>query len=268
MRYQEYTPGEALKPFVKCYYLSEHDKNPALTDRAFATGCIEVMFNVGEGRWQTGRGTDFVTTPSVELWGQIIEPLTFKSVGKNTMFGIRFYTHTASLFLEDSIALFNNKVSDFVSIAGIAAHVLHQQLIETTSPQSRISLIEAFLLKRLSRREKRIHNFRLVDSVIAELKSDDFFDNIQNVANHYGISSRYLQKLFLQYTGLTPKLYHKINRFQKGLVLMGKHESLTSVAYDCGYFDQSHFIRDFRFFTDLTPSIFEPENSSAILASK
>jgi AraC-like DNA-binding protein len=100
------------------------------------------------------------------------------------------------------------------------------------------------------------------------LKQDDFFDNIENVASRYGISSRYLQKLFLQYTGLTPKLYHKINRFQKSLVLVSKKNMpLTSIAYDCGYFDQSHFIRDFKSFTGFLPSAGIIENSSAILAS-
>jgi len=101
-----------------------------------------------------------------------------------------------------------------------------------------------------------------------ELTRDDFFDNIENVAARYGITSRYLQKIFLQYTGLTPKLYAKINRFQKSLVLVGRGDlSLTSIAYQSGYFDQSHFIREFRSFTGITPSGFDGENSSAILAS-
>ena len=100
-----------------------------------------------------------------------------------------------------------------------------------------------------------------------EIRQDDFFDNIENVASRYGITSRYLQKLFLQYTGLTPKLYSKINRFQNSLRLVTKKEiSLTSIAYDCGYFDQSHFIREFKSFTGFTPSAYALENSPVTLA--
>ena len=102
-----------------------------------------------------------------------------------------------------------------------------------------------------------------------ELKQKDFFDNIENVASRYGITSRYLQKLFLQYTGLTPKLYTKINRFQNSLRLVTQNNnSLTSIAYDCGYFDQSHFIREFKSFTGLTPSGYTSAGSSITLLSQ
>ena len=108
----------------------------------------------------------------------------------------------------------------------------------------------------------------LINNVIHELKREDFFDNIENVASRYGITSRYLQKVFVQNTGLTPKLYGKINRFQNSLQLVAKRNtSLTDIAYQCGYYDQSHFIREFKSFTGFKPSAYNPENSSAILAS-
>jgi AraC-like DNA-binding protein len=88
------------------------------------------------------------------------------------------------------------------------------------------------------------------------------------VAARYGITSRYLQKLFVQYTGLTPKLYSKIHRFQNSLQLVIRNESpLTAIAYDCGYFDQSHFIREFKSFTGITPSGYMPDQSSVTLAA-
>jgi AraC-like DNA-binding protein len=102
---------------------------------------------------------------------------------------------------------------------------------------------------------------------MSELNKEDFFDNIENVASRYGITSRYLQKLFLQYTGLTPKLYTKIHRFQSSLALVAQKEApLTSIAYDCGYFDQSHFIRDFKAFTGTTPSDYALDDSSLTFA--
>jgi len=134
--------------------------------------------------------------------------------------------------------------------------------------QQRIRLVEDFLISRLFLFEKRVDKINLISEVIHELKQEDFFDNIENVASRYGITSRYLQKIFLQYTGLTPKLYSKINRFQHSLQLVAKRQtSLTDIAYECGYFDQSHFIREFKSFTGFIPSGYNPENSSAILAS-
>lgn len=267
MKYQEFSPGEALKPYVKCFYLIDYD-DIVVQDRAFAMGCLEIMFNIGDNAFETGRGNDFSRTPKSELWGQIIKPLTFRSLGKNKMLGARFFPHTASLFLKEPINLFNDGVSDFNYVAGKDAEELHQKLWETPALKDQLRLFEGFLMRRLQRFEKKHQKFQLVNDVMNELKRDDFFENMERVASRYGISARYLQKLFLEFTGVTPKLYHKINRFQKSLVLTGRQDvSLTSIAYACGYFDQSHFVRDFRFFTDLAPSAFDPKTSSALLMS-
>jgi AraC-like DNA-binding protein len=103
----------------------------------------------------------------------------------------------------------------------------------------------------------------IVNGVLNDLRQEDFFHNIETVAARYGITARYLQKLFLQYTGLTPKLYSKINRFQNSLRLITQNDcSLTSIAYDCGYADQSHFIREFKSFTGLTPSGYMVDSSA------
>ncbi|HEY5825191.1 MAG TPA: AraC family transcriptional regulator, partial [Cyclobacteriaceae bacterium] len=59
----------------------------------------------------------------------------------------------------------------------------------------------------------------------------------------------------------TPKLYGKINRFQHSLGLINqKDTSLTDIAYEAGYFDQSHFIREFKSFTGVTPSSYSPQS--------
>ena len=268
MKYTEIAPGESLKNYVKCFYLYESETSVSFVDKAFATGCIEIMFNLGNGQWQTEENGNFITTPGIELWGQIIQPLSFKSLGKNTMFGIRFFPHTASIFLNDNVELFNNKVTDYKNVAGNAVHQLHVKLLAPQALDKRVEITEAFLLQRLSLSEKGLNRIHLIGNIIRELKQEDFFDNIDNVASRYGITSRYLQKLFLQYTGLTPKLFSKINRFQNSLLLVAKqNESLTSIAYECGYFDQSHFIREFKSFTGSTPSGYNPENPSAVLAS-
>ena len=224
--------------------------------------------HLGTGTWQTAINNAFITTPPVELWGQIIKPLTFKSIGKNTMFGIRFFPHTAACFLNQNMEQFNNRVSNFSDLMNSQTRTLHLKLLETNDLNKRVEAVENFLLQRLSSAAKRLDRIRLIGNIIIELKREDFFDNIDNVARRYGITSRYLQKLFLQHTGLTPKLYSKINRFQNSLLLVAKkNDSLTSIAYECGFFDQSHFIREFKSFTDKTPSEFNPENTSAILAS-
>jgi AraC-like DNA-binding protein len=267
MDYQEIQPDSRLRQFVKCYYIYQAGSDEAFEDTVFPSGCMEIIFNLGTGNWQTAAGEEYVTTPPIELWGQIIKPLPIKSIGKNTMLGIRFYPHAAAFLLNDKAELFNNQVSDFQYLSGNVAVELHARLLETTNWQTRVQLIEHFLLNRFSIGERKLTKVEMMSSIMNDMRQDDFFDNIEGVAARYGITSRYLQKLFLQYTGLTPKLYSKINRFQNSLRLVTQNDtSLTSIAYDCGYADQSHFIREFKSFTGVTPSGYLGESSALTVA--
>ena len=267
MQYTEIRPGDKLTPYVKCYYIYQAEADVAFDDTVFPSGNVEIIFNLGTGKWQTAVGNGFATTPAVELWGQIIRPLPIRSIGKNTMLGVRCHPHAAGCFLNGKIDVFNNQVVDFADVEGKAVNTLHSKLQETTEWNKRIELVESFLMRRLLSAEKKAGQMAVVGDIMNELRHEDFFDNIENVAARYGITSRYLQKLFLQYTGLTPKLYTKINRFQNSLRLVTKRElSLTSIAYDCGYFDQSHFIKEFKSFTGFTPSGYSSATSPVALA--
>lgn len=268
MIYQEHKPSQALGKYVKCYYTLEHDDHLITEDYAFATGCIEVMFTLNGSAWYVKINDDYAQTSDVELWGQILKPLPFRASGRSQVFGIRFHPAAAAFLLNDDVSLYNNSVLDLSSVAGKAIRDLHGRLQDAKSLEQRITLVDDYLIKKLADRANVTSKIDLVRQVMTEVTKKDFFDNIENVAERYGITSRYLQKVFVQHTGLTPKLYIKINRFQNSLVLMGKKEmTLTSVAHTSGYFDQSHFIREFKSFTGLSPSAFAPDNSTAILAS-
>jgi AraC-like DNA-binding protein len=261
MIFREFEPGSRLKSYVKNFFYYESFSAREFSDTVFPSGCMEIIFNLGTGKWQTASGSSYTTTPKIELWGQIIKPLPIRSIGKNVMLGVRFLPYTASSFFRENIEEFNNQVIDYGAIEN-TVNVFHQKLLDANDLSQRIMLLEEYLWNRFSLSEKRKSKITLIHSIMQELRRDDFFDNIENVASRHGITSRYLQKLFLQYTGLTPKLYSKIHRFQNSLTLIIKNDALlTDIAYDCGYADQSHFIREFKSFTGLTPSGYAPEKS-------
>ena len=268
MNYQEYKPSKVLETYVKCYYTLECEEGSVLEDQAFATGCIEVMFTLHGSRWQTKSNGEFSDTASSGLWGQVLQPLSFSVSGRSIVFGIRFFPSSAAFLMRENIDQFNNGVIDLEGVLGNPVRDLYAKLQEAKSVHQQIEWVDAYLINKLKSHPKTIEKIDLVQQVMSELTHKDFFDNIDNVASRHGITSRYLQKVFVQHTGLTPKLLTRINRFQNSLVLMGKGDlPLTAVAYECGYFDQSHFVREFKSFTGLTPSAFESEKSTATLAS-
>jgi len=223
---------------------------------------MEIIFNLGEGIWKSSVNEVFHTTPPVELWGKLTQPIPVKSVGKNRMLGIRFYAHSAAYFLNEEVWEFNDQIADLRDLLGAPVRTLHNRLRETAELNGRIQLIEDFLIQRLSIKQRKISNdhIGMIGQIIKEMQQNDTPEHVEAIALRHRISSRYLRKLFLQYTGVTPKLYNKINRFQLSLQLISESaSSLTSIAYDCGYADQSHFIRDFRSFTGFPPSAYSPQ---------
>src|SRR5688572_15281906 len=257
MKFTEFPPSDILKPYIKCYFIFKSVSDIEFEDTVFPSGDMEMIFNLGEGVWESSVENKFFRTPQIELWGQITKPLAIKSKGRHTMLGIKFLTHSAAYFFDDEIGMYNNLVSDVGDIIGSPVKILHSQLLETTELTRRIELIEKFLLKRLAGNEKKSSRIDKVANILTSIKKDTAENNISTIASRHGITPRYLHKLIYQHTGLSPKSFNKINRFQLSLRLIAKNEQpFTSIAYDCGYFDQSHFIRDFKSFTGVTPSAY------------
>jgi len=267
MRYNEYPPSALLKDYVQCYFTCETDATVTTEDSVYASGFVEIMFNLGDGPQKLTNGTQ-ASQPRAQLWGQTIQPFTFTSSGKHAMLGVRFYPHTAAYFFDESVDTFNDHVVDYVDVAGREGRELFAQLLEATPLNIKVELLEKFLLARLQRFEHRFAKLKLMNAIVDELNNDDFFRNINTVSARYGMTPRYLQKLFLSYSGISPHLFSKITRFQKSLQLITKNElPLTTVAHQCGYYDQSHFIKDFKNFTGLAPSHFRADSSSELAVS-
>ncbi len=80
---------------------------------------------------------------------------------------------------------------------------------------------------------------------------------ISELANEHFITSRQLERKFRTITGFAPKTYARLSRFHLALNSYGTaYKSLTDIALDCGYYDQSHFIHDFREFSGYEPSLY------------
>jgi AraC-like DNA-binding protein len=260
MVFKEILPGQKLKPYIRCFYFYESHADLVFDDIVFPSGNMEVIFNLGEGAWKIKKDDTFYTTPAIELWGQITKPLAIRSSGKNTMLGIRFYAHSSSYFFKADVSALNNEIVDGTDLFGSTIKTLHTRLSAIADLDSRIALIEDYLLNRLTISEKKHNKIRFVGEIANSLRNNYNNEKITSVSTRNKISVRYLNQLFSRYTGLTPKLFCQINRFQHSLNLINSNEQrLTSIGYDSGYFDQSHFIREFKLFTGITPTSFSKQ---------
>lgn len=123
-----------------------------------------------------------------------------------------------------------------------------ERIIEARDTRSRIALLEASLLRRL-RRSKAI------DYRVLNFMSLCPTANYRRQLEKYRISERQFERKFLQSVGFTPSFYKRVVRFETALcrIQRGSYQTLSNLAYELGYSDQSHFNREFKQLSGLTP---------------
>src|SRR5690606_24478079 len=117
-----------------------------------------------------------------------------------------------------------------------------------------------FLLHTLARQKERpIH--KLTEAAVSCLYQHPDSQDLNRLASTLNVSQRYLQKAFLSNVGFSQARFLRVLRFQKALQRLsrGGVANLTSLAYEYNFFDQSHFIREFKAFTGMLPSSFSAE---------
>ncbi len=264
LEYQEILPDEKLRPFIKYYFLIWSDVHVDFKGKKMPDGHIEVVFNLGDARWVSNIGDKVQVDPPVELLGQLTGPLSLQLKGRTYLLGIKFYPHTARYFFNDSLNCFTNQISNLCDVAGTPVKRLYELLLNEPLLQGKIDLIETFLIAKLISAEPD-KKMQLISKALKDLQSDTH-GGIEQISRRHGVSSRYLQKIFLENTGISPKTHNLISRFQIGLKhLTEKETSLTATAYESGYADQSHFIRDFKKFAGKTPSAYLTDLTPVIL---
>jgi AraC-like DNA-binding protein len=252
MRDRIFAPSEILKPFVSCYWTCRHDTDT--WEVMYPSGCIEFCIDISTGNTVRHRGDQSKKMPKLEILGHWNIP-TSASVSKgNACLITKFHPHASLLFFPNPPADFTNESIDLYDMLGSEATEFYNRLMEQNSLEGKIKILEAFLIKRLTRNKTNHHQLKLVEGICNYPYREGETFNIQKLSGHFGFSERYIQKLFLHWVGITPKNFSSIQRFNKSLKLVkSSTEPFTAVALECGYYDQAHFIKEFKSYTGLTP---------------
>jgi len=130
---------------------------------------------------------------------------------------------------------------------------LRDRLLEAETHQARFEILERVLLAELARGFDR-HG--AVGFALRRFLAAPHMTTMAAVTEQIGLSPKRFIQVFRDETGFTPILFCRIRRFQQALDRMFLHKNVqcASVALDCGYFDQAHFIHDFREFSGINPS--------------
>lgn len=248
-----FQPSAPLQPFVQAYMVFSADRD--LTDEVFYPSCyIDVAVNISPGAAVTVIGNRAIVMPKVELLGQLTVPTRLSVKAGTVVLIARLYPFAATLFFRNSLLDFTNQSLDIDDILGNESQLLFEEMMTAGPLEQQLAVFDAFLMRRMLASKVRPEKVNLLRHLCNQLSLNEDQLSIRVLAAQTGLSERYLQKLFNDSIGLPPKTYFQIQRFNQSLSLVRQKEvSLTSIAHHCGYFDQAHFIKEFRRFTGITP---------------
>lgn len=227
--------------------------------RVVPDGCMEMIFNDGDLFYQMLENGTRLQQPRCFVFGQITSPLDIEPSGSTGIFAIRFHPDGFAPFTTLSMHSLDNRAVPLAELYGRTGVELEKNILDERSTTVRIAIIESFLLNRLNSLEG---TDALAKSSVDMLLRSKGQVSIDDLAGQLNTSRRQLERRFSSAIGLSPKQLAKIIRLQATLKLMEQEQftSLTSLAHENGYFDQAHFIKDFREFTGMTPRQFYGDN--------
>lgn len=256
MDYQTFKPHADLESIVKCYWTLEVQAEVGTQkQRIIPDGCVEMAFILGDDIKRFTSDGGFILQPRAMLLGQIITPFFIQPTGYVNTFAIRFYPYGFSNFIQVSLKDLSDKETPLEQLFGSKAKAVEQKIVQAKSIPERIAIIENFLLSSLN---SKTTVDKIVKATIDALILTGGNHPINSILKNDLSKRRQLERKFSKLIGISPKQLGKMIRLQAALKMMlgNKSERLTNIAYENEYYDQAHFIRDFKEFTGTTPTEF------------
>lgn len=246
-------PPEILKKDVECFRVATYTEEEELAVRVCPNGFPGIVFQHHTGRsviknivTQSGR---VVYIPTLFMHGQVTEltVMYFKAPFTTIQVILKPYA-LKTLFGWDASRLTNNSVGP----DGFSGEELNAQLVTAVDDQERIMLFNDFLTVKL---QQELLRDELIERSIHLIRKDISSVTVESLLEQIGISERQFERRFSQVVGVSPQFFIRVRRVNEAMRLMdtGQYERLTDVAYALNFHDQSHFIRDIKVFSGITP---------------
>lgn len=250
MKFETYIPCDILKPFIKSFVIQEITEETTykvLPDTGLVIGFqyrgwltriqeeSESPLSISGISGLTDRSRTFKNSSDI---GTIL--VLFKEAG-----AYQFFKQPLHEIFKESVSLDNFMIRSELLC-------LEEQLVEARSDIQRISAIEYFLIGRMTNTEPD----KLVLGALALIHNNKGNIRIRELAEQLHISQSPLEKRFRQAVGTSPKKFASIVRFKNAIQLSKSINSVTKLGYEAGFYDQAHFIKEFKNFTGDTPELF------------
>jgi AraC-like DNA-binding protein len=232
-------PSDDLQPFIEHFWMVSWDLRGQQPHLAETLPYPSVHIVIEQGR--------------AEVVGVVTGKFTRLLEDQGRAFGIKFRPGAFYPFWKAPVSQISDKAIPVQEVFGAAGESLVQAILAEEEQTKRITVAEEFLRARLPEPDE---NVALINRIVDRIIADREITQVDDIARLFNLNKRTLQRIFSQYVGVSPKWVIKRYRLHEAAELLASDEVVDwpKIALELGYFDQAHFIKDFRSMVGESPA--------------
>lgn len=256
MIFRAHIPRFPLDQFVEIIIYYEGVQHLHKVDRFLPNGDTEILIDFHDApQFVYDNDTLKEIQACNHVWasGLRTEPITIPSGTDAAMMVIAFKKGKAAPFFPFPM----NEIADSVVDADLVWDSdfgrLREKLLGTKDLDQRFTMVEDFLINKFL---GQLDMNPCVAFAVTEMTNNPDQIRIAAMNHRIGYSQKHFTEMFRKQVGVTPKSYLKIMRFQKAIrtIDLSQSPDWGRISQDCGFYDQAHFINDFKHFSGFTPA--------------
>lgn len=246
---QTYKPNPFLSQFVEQYWILENNQH-LHEEFICPLGKIQILFHYGNPFYTISSKEKKIYQHKISVCGQKLFSENVISEKGSGMIGIVLHPHASSSLLPCPASEITNYNIDLHEIFTDWKDI-HNQFMDCENNRQRVAIIENFLMRKVCIKNQSHYN--MIKASVKEIYNSNGTIHIRNLAKQFYVSERTFKRMFTETTGINPKKMADITRLHRAFGLLESHHSVTTVSYLSGFYDQSHFIHNFKKYTGFTP---------------
>ena len=252
MGFERIAPRTELTRFIECFWIVDDPDPSPVIQKIIPDGFPEMIFHFGDP-YLIKLNTKWSRQSWSLLGGQMTNHFFLKNAGVSSILGIKFKPAALSLLFGVDMYALTNRVVSLKQLSHPDITALESLLRGAGDHTERIAASEDYLLNSNIR---AVSNEPVINAAVEKIFASNGMVSVAVICKENGCSERQLERMFRKYIGLSPKLYSRIIRFAYifQVVQVRKEIHGCELGLASGYYDQSHFIKNFKAFAGEGPS--------------
>lgn len=249
MQFTRLEPPQELNTIVECYWIAEDNDPTPVRQKIIPDGFPEIIFHFGDP-YKINLTTQWEVQVKSLLAGQITRYFYLENTGKSHMLGIKLKPAAVYQLFEVEMNTLNDHVADLHDALNGKLDALENQVRTSSNNHERIAIINNYLGQLILKPSDLV-----VEKALSEIFSTHGLVTVSELCELTNTHERQLQRRFKKEIGLSPKFYSRLIRFNY-IFHLAQEKKLrwSEVGLEAGYYDQSHFIKNFKSFTGEDPT--------------